>query len=272
MIELESYEVKQELKNMLMVFDSFVNKVGVQYSVTSGTMLGAIRHGGFIPWDDDIDVGMIRSEYDRFVELVTDMDMSLGIYNFIGYELKNSYWPFIKMVNKNIIVYEENICKEQYLWIDIFPFDYIPGGVKSFYPLGARKILKNFLVYKIREDLNANKVIEHSLSASRWLYRKCRDRLLKNVSAQMLAGRLIKMCRSFSEKDEYLMDLVWGNKAIPKYLFEEITTYEFEGITIRGIKDYDTYLKCVYGDYMKIPDIEAQTNHGIRAWRKSDEE
>lgn len=271
MIELKSFEVKQELKNMLVVFDSFVNKVGIQYSVTSGTMLGAIRHGGFIPWDDDIDVGMIRSEYDRFVEVVTDMDMSLGIYDFIGYELKNSYWPFIKMVNKNIIVYEENTCKEQYLWIDIFPFDYVPRSLKSTYPFFVEKFLKNPLGYKIREDLDANKFIECNLSDFRRFYWKCRDRMLKDVSAQMLAGKLIKMCRFFSKKSEYVMDLVWGNKAIPKYLFEQITTYEFEGITVRGVKDYDIYLKCVYGDYMKIPEIEARTNHGIKAWRKNNE-
>ena len=66
--------------------------------------------------------------------------------------------------------------------------------------------------------------------------------------------------------------MTWGTKAVPHALFDEIADYQFEDITVKGIKDYDTYLNYVYGDYMKLPPEDQRVNHGIKAWRVTEYE
>lgn len=270
--ELSPAEIKAELIKMLYYLDAFFTTNNLKYSITSGTMLGAVRHGGFIPWDDDIDVGLPRVEYNKFIEIAQNKSMQVDGYDFIGCELNNSYWPFIKMINRNIIVLEGESNTEQYLWIDIFPFDYLPRCLINIYPEFIKRTIKNLLGFKIREELGTNAAIEKTLSGYRKIYWKVRKIIFKKISTQSIARRLITMCTLFSSDSDYVIDLVWGKKAIPQKLFADISEYQFADISVKGIKDYDTYLSYIYGNYMKLPPIEQRENHGVRAWRKAQNE
>ena len=91
---LTSDEIKTELLNSLREIDMFLKKNNIQYSIMSGTMLGCIRHGGFIPWDDDIDIGMLRPEYNKLLNLLRKNSNCLNEELFgVGIELENGQWP-----------------------------------------------------------------------------------------------------------------------------------------------------------------------------------
>lgn len=110
---LTSDEIKTELLNSLREIDMFLKKNNIQYSIMSGTMLGCIRHGGFIPWDDDIDIGMLRPEYNKLLNLLRKNSNCLNEELFgVGIELENGQWPFLKIYNKNILV-KENMEENQ---------------------------------------------------------------------------------------------------------------------------------------------------------------
>jgi len=124
--KLRKIESMEEIKKIelggLITFHNFCMAHDLKYSIAAGTMLGAVRHRGFIPWDDDIDVFMVRKEYDKFLSLMRH-----------GNKLDNADWvleegmvyPFVKLVHKNTIAYQPNIRKEYAtgVWIDVFPLD-----------------------------------------------------------------------------------------------------------------------------------------------------
>ena len=106
------------------------NADNVNYSIYAGTLLGAIRHGGFIPWDDDIDIVMERNEYERFLNLIKEKYTESG--KFIGFELGIDDFPFIKFINPNISVSSDKIV-DKFLWIDIFSLDYVSTNYDLFF-------------------------------------------------------------------------------------------------------------------------------------------
>ena len=90
---------------------------------------------------------------------------------------------------------------------------------------------------------------------------------------EKLIERYVGFCKKYKNQEcRYIQDLTWGTKAVPRALFDEIVDYQFNDITVKGFKDYDTYLKRVYGDYMQLPPEDQRVSHGIKAWRVTENE
>ena len=124
---LSDKQIKSELTALLQVVHEFLVEHNIKYTITAGTLLGAVRHKGFIPWDDDIDIALTREQYDKLVRLLREQHNSVNECVYAeGFELGNDDIPYIKIVNKNIFVedhtasIDRNEFKEDFLWVDIF--------------------------------------------------------------------------------------------------------------------------------------------------------
>lgn len=258
-------EIQYEEKEMLRILDNFFNKHNMTYYLWAGTYLGAVRHKGFIPWDDDIDLAMTRPEYNKLLEYLKNNDNKISDnLEAIGLELGNSDFPIIKVINKNIRVEEEEQCDE-YLWIDIFPLDATPQDNRKFYKRVA--FLNKIFVLKRQQKLNQKLMATSNLK-----------RVIKNIGMGILKiwkydsyiKFYYKYCTKYNYDDyEYVHNNVWSSSSAVYNKKDLISKeYEFEDLKVNGIKDYDKLLSTCYGkDYMKLPSKEKMVNHGIKVWK-----
>lgn len=237
---------------------------GISYSLTGGTLIGAIRHGGFIPWDDDIDIMMPRPDYDRFIRIVKDgaFDFDLFSYETCG----DDYWyPFAKVCHKNTVVKEKDIREstlEMGVYVDIFPVD---GAGDHYRSARIRTMVFQFL-HGLK--VTSNWTSYHSSKLRKRYYEPFRYvcYLISKLLGRKLINRAID--RFLRAKDygkcKYAGRLVgdYGSKEImPKELFESRIKVTFENESFDAVSDYDTFLTKLYGDYMKLPPIEKQVTH-----------
>lgn len=263
---LSDTEIKSELCSMLEATDAYLKKNNIRYSIMSGTMLGTIRHGGFIPWDDDVDIALLRADYDKLVELLKyDPYITKELFGS-GFEIDKGDWPFIKVYNKNVIVQENGVYKTENLWIDIFPFDGVP---KHF----TKEYFK--LVNLLRRIFHRKREVEEFYSKKddeKGLKKKLSKLIVCKINRNRLFELYIRVCSKYdAEKTDKVQDITWGKKPIARDLFDNIIDYKFENIIVKGFKEYDIYLKSVYGDYMQLPPEDERINHGIKAWRIENE-
>ena len=274
MVCLNNKEIKNELCNMLESLKSVFEKYNIKYSVMSGTLLGAVRHNGFIPWDDDIDIAMLREDYEKFIQLIKKGRLKKYSLEAVGEEIGNGYLPFLKVMNRKIVVEEDlnlRLMNESYLWIDIFPFDYIEESemqqrinyIKKQRNLFGRKICQLEKYYKQKKGMKK-------------IYYLIMSCYYKSKDIHEISNNIIQLSKQTCQYCDFMADLSWGSteikKCVPSYLFNELADYQFENITVKGFKDYDTYLTAIYGDYMKLPPESQRINHGIKAWRVAENE
>ena len=269
--QLDSIEIKIELCRMLKELDEYLGEHGIQYSIMSGTLLGAVRHGGFIPWDDDIDIAVLRKDYDRLIEILRKNKRIGEELEISGYEVDKTDMPFLKVYNKSIAV-KDNLAKDpSELWIDIFPFDNVPDRGTRSYCQRVRLMQKLY-----QKNLEANGFYALEATRKRGIYNylnKIVVWIAGKFDKEKLVERYIGFCKKYKNQEcHYIQDLTWGTKAVPRALFDEIVDYQFNDITVKGFKDYDTYLKRVYGDYMQLPPEDQRVSHGIKAWRVTENE
>lgn len=256
----ELNEMQIMMLDMIKWFHSFCQKNNIRYYVVGGTMLGAARHNGFIPWDDDIDVGIPRKDYERLLSNKKNWLAQQDRYEIESYLDNNKDYEYMyaKVFDTHTTLIEN--CRhhpKRGIFIDIFPLDGIgysyEDAINNFMPIQHRV---NFLMTRTCElrktrSLYKNLAIIFSHILPEFIY-----------DSRKIIAKINEMC-SLRDFDESLFvgNLVgnWGKKEImPRAYFGKPTLYKFEDTEVFGPEDYDNYLNNVYNNWRQLPPIEKQ--------------
>lgn len=258
-MEMSNEQLKKLKKIELDIMKEFIftcQKFNLKYYIVGGTLLGAVRHHGFIPWDDDIDIAMPREDYEMFLTKATNELPSHYFVQTIETDL-NYLQCFGKIRNSNTTFIESSASHldiNHGIFIDIFPLDYYPEEKSK---QNRLEIMKK--IYSYRVSCCFNKNIQRSLvdRAKSGLI------LLLYPNINKVLRKREKLYKSVPESHLWVNNGgAWGQKEIvPIEWFEEGIDVKFEGLTVKAPKEYDKLLTQVYGDYMKLPPIEKQCGH-----------
>lgn len=259
---LSDEELKQLQKielEMLIEVDRICRKYNIQYSLDGGTLLGAVRHKGFIPWDDDIDVIMLRSEYFKFRK-ACKRDLDHKRFFLQDYVSDRNYrWGYAKMRRNDTELIrkgQENLKQHSGICIDLFVADNVPDGYLS-------RRLHHFVCFLIRKSMYSELGKENEKNpVVRGIYRivnKIPRNTIFHIRNWLAAGTNRKRTELISHYTfEYPKRCRYG---LPRKCFDEMIEMEFEGRIFYGFRDYHSYLSMHYGNYMMLPPKEEQVSH-----------
>lgn len=260
MKRISSDKTKEYILNILVVFRDLCDKYALPYSLVGGTLLGAIRHQGFIPWDDDVDVAMDRPTFNKMIKIFSQENVLPPYLRIEGASLGNSIYPFVKIVDTRTKVIEKTSDEEIGLWIDIFPVDGLPDDTSKIKKLYKKASLLHSMISLIPSNTKGSSKIK-------MLIKPPIKYICKNIIGSNNINKWCnKLCNQYSYEDSNTVGcIIWGRalekEAMPKTLFEDKIDVIFEGEKFKGFKNYDFYLKNLYGDYMQIPPVEEREQH-----------
>lgn len=254
-LQLLELEIAKEIKKIC-------DKNNIPYFLVGGTLLGAVRHEGFIPWDDDMDIGMLRENYNKFLECAST-ELQGGRFYLQTWDNDEQYgYPFAKVRLKNSEAREEinfNLDINSGIWVDVFPYDDIlkQNASKKTRLLVMRLLGKG---YQIKCGYQLNRITKNWLSK---LANILVGILVKVISKEKLKSMLLNMISINKEscQDEYIIEcdgMFRGNFVFPKQSCAALTTLKFETENFTAPRDYSDYLTKAYGDYMILPPVEDQ--------------
>ncbi len=259
-VQLVQLEIAKEIKRVC-------EENNIQYSLDSGTLLGAVRHKGFIPWDDDLDMAMMRNEYERFMQIAPQKLDSK--YELITWKNEPMYPnQFSKVIKKGTVYREETRHDDgkNGIYVDIFAYDHFPDDIK------VRKI-HGFKIMAYRAMIRAK------CHTKMWTYQNhfYLGRWAKNLPfrfASLFYTKSSLVTKYEAEAQKYNnteTELLfpqgctkYGRWVIPKKCFYKYIEIPFEDTYFKAPVGYDEYLKYAYGDYMKLPSEDKRENrHAI---------
>jgi lipopolysaccharide cholinephosphotransferase len=258
-------EIKEHLIKVFSAFISFCEEHNLTYYAADGTVLGAVRHHGFIPWDDDIDVHMPRADYKRLWELRNQIPFPYKVADIseMGYTA-----PFMKFMDMNSSIWEfEKIPYMLGVYIDIFPLDeYRPEDIAHVKEI-KKKVEESFFTYfRSIEEYSLRELLSLLVHRNYWEFKSKVIRIAnrKKNHKQVLAflNELSSMKNGslyFNSTDVYLDSLFFE-----KSWFDSTIDMPFETISIKIPSGYDSYLRLLYGDYMQLPPEEERNSHHSR--------
>ena len=260
-------EMKQIELRTLEQIDSICKENGYRYSLCGGTLLGAVRHKGFIPWDDDIDIFMPRKDYDAFVKYCKENEIP---FTLLASETNADYgYIYAKAMANDTVIVEKTANRRHIdmgVFVDIFPLDGMGNDIKS-----------------AKRTFNKTRFLRELLIASNWkkFFRsKTRSAIYEPIRFAFFLlspKKLVDSIQKSARKVDFESSVYAGNMGGTYRLREmmetsvqkEMTELEFEGKKFSAIKNYDAYLKNLYGDYMQLPPEEKRiTHHSFDAYYK----
>ena len=251
-------DLQKKLLEMFEWLTQFLNRHGLKYYALGGTMLGAARHNGFIPWDDDIDIAMPREDYNRLAECMQKENQSRFELETPDTKAKDFFYSFAKLYDTTTTLIENNKYKiKRGISIDIFPLDGIGNSREESFK-NYKKITKaqNLLLLRTSGVRKGRSFIKN---LGVLLFR------LIPLNSKKLLKKLDRLCSKYSwQQCSWGGNLVgaWRFKEVmPKEIMGEPTLYQFEHLQICGAQDYDGYLTSLYGDWRKLPPEEKRVSH-----------
>ena len=259
-------EKKRILVDILSEIDSFCRNNNIQYFLIGGSLIGAVRHNGFIPWDDDIDIGMSREDYERFVKEYASDSNFTQVLDFRN--CKNYIWPAAKVIHKGTLLYENNYKKVDLgVNVDVFAWDGVPGDIEK-----ARRHYRK--INRYRDVLTLKHLV---LNRKRSVIKNAiviLGKVFCIVPDKWLLSRIHKLSIKFAGvKTDFVCNFAgaWKEKEIVKRsLLGSVVPHQFENAEYPIPVGYDEFLRGIYGDYMQLPPKEKQvTHHGSESYWKN---
>ncbi len=263
-MELDAMTLRQlqtvELE-ILTEIDRICRKNGIHYSLTGGTLLGAVRHGGFIPWDDDADISMLRCEYQRFRQACqTDLDINRfyfqDIDNTVGYR-----WGYGKVRRKGTVFLRKNqecMPYEQGVWVDIFPRDGVPDGEIA-------RVIHGFCCFAVRK-------IMWSPVGKRTAGNRC-EKMLYGILSKIPESIMKKIYKNIvkasnhNKRTELVRTLTFplpnNLKGYRRNWYAGYVQIGFEDQKFMAELSYKEWLAAEFGDYMELPPVGKRKVHPV---------
>lgn len=269
--DIQLAEMKQIELRVLKQIREICEAQGFRYFLVGGTLLGAVRHQGFIPWDDDIDIGMPRPDYERFIDYCLSHDVPFKV--MCNRSEKNYGYLYAKAMAPDTVILEESSNRydvDMGIYVDIFPVD----GLGDTRAEAVKKLNKTRFK---RELLVAANWKKFSRSKTRPVYYEPIRLAFFCMSRGSSFGKLIRKIESCYDKDGFdkknFVGAVCGayrnREIVPREVVAETVSLPFEDTEFRCPKEYDAYLTAIYGDYMKLPPEEKRiTHHSFQAYYK----
>jgi lipopolysaccharide cholinephosphotransferase len=245
--------------DLLLELKRICEKNNINYFLIAGSLIGAVRHQGFIPWDDDIDVAMLRDDYERFAQVCPkELDSA---YSLIDWNIdKSSPLGFMKLKIKNTKLIEAISCDSncnKEIFLDIFPYDEAPAKK-------SQQIRQNIKIVMLKKILLLR--CDYRLSEEHRGFKKIFNKTLyKLLQLLFLPFKTDKIREMFDKETlkykgkntgyciNYSSDYKYQNEIKDISYFDEYVKLNFEGYEIPACKEYHKYLTEIYGDYMQLP-------------------
>ena len=260
------------LTDILLDIDGVCKENKLRYFLAGGTLLGAIRHKGFIPWDNDVDISMPREDYKKLIQVYENMPSSRR-FGIIKMQKGSNYsCPFIKIIDKRTVLIDKarkTKTENSGVYVDVFPIDGFGDDYEE-----AKRLLLRYYSLGWNYALSKTKWTEYLLSNLRYEIRHVINKArfsLKGIDSlfDQLSDELSKMSFDSSKYVASTFGLRKEKEIILQSCFADSIDVPFEGHSFKAPVGYDQYLRQMYGDYMKLPPVENRVpNHDIVAYWK----
>lgn len=262
MREIDTEQLKQIQLEMLREVAKFCEENNINYWLDSGTLIGAVRHKGYIPWDDDIDIGMLRPDYDKFLQLFNRQSQVYKAYSIENNS--NFYYPYAKVLDTRTVLYEpdEKGVKTN-VYIDVFVYDNAPTDKDE-----LKKMYKNRDLYRGLNNTRTRMFTGFTTGFKRvvkWLMYPFLCLFPRNYFCKKMINNSKKYC----DKDTgYIGNFTAVVEVLcSKELFKDFVYLEFEGQKFKAPVGYDKWLRTLYGDYMQLPpEDKRKPRHTFKAY------
>ena len=230
----------------------------IMYSLACGTLIGAVRHQGFIPWDDDVDIYMLRNDYNRFLDIYHD---ETGHYQAISLETSKDWkQPYAKVFDTHTLLIEQSNTNVDGVGfgIDVFPIDAAPDSLADWQKYEKRRVL-------LQRLFGMKKMVwreGRSLAKNIFLYMM--KFFLLPFSMRSMAKMIDRYAKKYNDMStSYLAESCFGNpnNRFAHADFSTSVDIYFQGHQLKAMNGFENYLRAFYGDYMKLPPKEQRITH-----------